>query len=458
MPTVYDRSAPCSLEAERAVLGACVLEQEALGRAAEILRPDDFYDFNNRSTFEVIFSMFAANSRVDLVTLNEELIKRGLHEKLGGQPFLASLIAEVPTTANVTYHAEIVRDKSLRRRLIAAGNEIVRLGYAVDVDTDSALDQSERLVFEVASGSDKTGPRPVRDILGMTFERIQQRYTDSGSDVSGFQSGFPDLDKLTGGFQPGSLNIIAARPSMGKTALALNIAQFGGGGDAVLIFSLEMSGEQLVQRMLGAEAMLNIHAMRTGAMDSEDWGALLAAAESLSKAPIYIDDSSMLTTMDFRARCRRFKARAKSENLGLIVVDYLQLMSVGARGGGWKANSSFDNKQQEVAEISRVLKGVARELECPVLALSQLSRAVEQRTEKKPLLSDLRDSGALEQDADTVMMLYRPDYYDAVNPNADSEALLTLSKNRNGPTDVVQLVFRREITRFFEKKGHYPEG
>jgi replicative DNA helicase len=281
----------------------------------------------------------------------------------------------------------------------------------------------------------------VRDILGVTFAKIQDQYQKSGSDVSGFDSGFADLDSLTGGFQPGSLNIIAARPSMGKTALALNIAQFGGGraGAAVLIFSLEMSSDQLVQRMLGSEAQINIHAMRTGVMGKAEWDELLEAADRLSKSPIYIDDSSMLTTMDFRARCRRFKSRY--ENLGLVVVDYLQLMSFGGR--------NTDNKQQEVAEISRMLKSVARELACPVVALSQLSRAVEQRTEKKPMLSDLRDSGAIEQDADTVSLLYRPDYYDAVNPEMDSEAFLSLSKNRNGPTDEIRLIFKREITRFF---------
>lgn len=439
---VYDRVPPQNAGAERAVLGASLLEQEALNNAVEILSPEDFYDLNHRAAFEIMVDMFGANRPVELVTFSEELMKRGIFEKLGGQPFFASLVAEVPTTANVEYHANIVREKSIRRRLIEAGNQIVRLGYAADIENAMALDEAERAVFEITQNNNKVDVRPVRDILGGTFAKIEEQYRRSGAKVNGFDSGFVDLDVLTGGFQPGSLNIIAARPSMGKTAFALNIAQFGGGrtGDAVLIFSLEMSSEQLVQRMLGSEAQVNVHAMRTGVMGKSEWDDLMNAAGRLAKAPIFIDDSSMLTTMDFRARCRRFKARY--ENLGLIVVDYLQLMSFGGR--------HTDSKQQEVAEISRMLKGVARELECPVVALSQLSRAVEQRTEKKPMLSDLRDSGAIEQDADTVMLLYRPDYYDgAVNPDMDSEAYLILAKNRNGPTNEVRLIFKREITRFF---------
>ncbi|MDR3231668.1 MAG: replicative DNA helicase [Synergistaceae bacterium] len=439
---IYDRVPPQNGTAERAVLGACLLEQEALNVAVEILRPEDFYDLNHRAAFEAMIDMFGASRPVELVTFSEELLKRGLFEKLGGQPFFASLVAEVPTTANVEYHANIVREKSVRRRLIDAGNRIVRLGYTTDIENAMAIDEAERAVFEIAQNNDRVDFRAVREILGGTFAKIEEQYRRSGSKVSGFDSGFVDLDVLTGGFQPGSLNIVAARPSMGKTAFALNIAQFGGGkaGSSILIFSLEMSSDQLVQRMLGSEAQINVHAMRTGMMGKSEWDDLMNAAGRLAKAPIFIDDSSMLTTMDFRARCRRFKARYP--NLGLIIVDYLQLMSFGGR--------STDNRQQEVAEISRMLKGVARELQCPVVALSQLSRAVEQRAEKKPMLSDLRDSGAIEQDADTVMLLYRPDYYEgAVNPDMDSEASLILAKNRNGPTNEVRLIFKREITRFF---------
>ena len=442
--SMYDRVPPQNTGAERAVLGACLLEQEALNNTIDILSPEDFYDLNHRAAFEVMSDMFQANRPVELVTFGEELMKRGLYEKLGGQPFFASIVAEVPTTANVEYHASIVLEKAVRRRLIEAGNQIVRLGYAADVESRMALDEAERAVFEVSQNNNRIEIKSLHEVLAPTFQKIEERYRKKGTDVSGFDSGFSELDRLTGGFQPGSLNIIAARPSMGKTAFVLNIAQFGGGGagDAVLIFSLEMSSEQLVQRMLGAEAQVNISNLHKGLLGGSEWDDLKRAAGRLAKAPIYIDDSSMLTTMDFRARCRRFKAR--HDNLGLVVVDYLQLMSFGGR--------QTENKQQEVAEISRMLKAVARELQCPVIALSQLSRAVEQRADKnkKPMLSDLRDSGAIEQDADTVILLYRDDYYqDDVDPELDVEASIRLAKNRNGQTGEIKLIFQKKITRFF---------
>lgn len=442
---LYDRVPPQNLDAERAVLGACLLEHEALGIALETLRPEDFYDLNHRAAYEVMGEMFNASRPVDLVTIGEELARRGVFDKLGGQPFLAALVAEVPTTANIAFHAGIVREKSVRRRLIDAGSKIVSLAYSSELESAMIVDEAERAVFEVSQRNNRADFRPVSDILGRTFQNIEQRYQESGSDVSGFESSFADLDRLTAGFQPGSLNIIAARPSMGKTAFALNIAQFGGGGSrsAVLIFSLEMSAEQLVQRMLAAQSEVDLQAMNTGTMSKGDWDELQNAAGVLTQRLIFIDDSSMLTTMDFRARCRRFKSRYPS--LGLVIVDYLQLMSFGGR--------QTDNRQQEVSEISRMLKGVARELACPVIALSQLSRETEKRPDKKPMLSDLRDSGAIEQDADTVMFLYRRDYYEETQPGVDSEAQLTLAKNRNGPTDTITLVFQREITRFRSWKG-----
>ena len=444
---IYDRIPPQNLEAERAVLGACLLEHEALGTALETLQPEDFYDLNHRTIYEAMSAMYAASRPVDLVTIKDELDRRGVFDRLGGQPFLAGLVAEVPTTANVGYHAGIVKERSIRRRLIDAGSKIASLAYSSDMEGVMILDEAERIIFELAQNRNRVDFRPVSEILGGTFQKIELRYNQSGSDVSGFESGFADLDNLTAGFQPGSLNIVAARPSMGKTAFALNIAQFGGGGSnaAVLIFSLEMSAEQLVQRMLAAQAEVDIQAMNTGTMGRSDWDELTNAAGVLTRRPIFIDDSSMLTTMDFRARCRRFKSRYP--NLGLIVVDYLQLMSFGGR--------QTDNRQQEVAEISRMLKGVARELECPVIALSQLSRESEKRPTKKPMLSDLRDSGAIEQDADTVMFLYREDYYEETQPGLDSEAQLTLAKNRNGPTNTIRLIFQRNITRFRNSIGNY---
>lgn len=438
---LYDRMPPQNLDAERAALGACLLDREALGTVIEALRPDDFYDLNNRTAYEVITAMYAEDKPIDFLTFSDALTRHGSFERLGGQAFIASLEAAVPTTANAAYHADIVREQAVRRRLIEAGSRIAGLGYSSDMENAMIIDEAERIIFEVSQNNSSVNFRAVSDILGDTFRKLEASYQRSGSDVSGFESGFADLDRLTSGFQPGSLNIIAARPSMGKTAFALNIAQFGGGdaGSAVLIFSLEMSAEQLVQRMLAAQSEVDIHAMNTGTMGRAEWDDLTNAASILSRQPIFIDDSSMLTTMDFRARCRRFKARY--ENLGLVVVDYLQLMSFGGR--------KIDSRQQEVSEISRMLKGVARELQCPVIALSQLSRETEKRPDKKPMLADLRDSGAIEQDADTVMMLYRPDYYEESNPDTDSEAFVNLAKNRNGPTDTVRLIFRRQITRFF---------
>ena len=444
----WDRMPPVSAEAERAALGSCLMDREALETVLEILHPEDFYDLNHRAAFEVIHDMARRERPVDPLTFLEELTRQGKSERLGGQSFLASLVDSVPTTANVEYHARIVLDKAIHRRLISAGNTIVKLGYSEELDLDEALEEAERAVFEIVRKRNATNFRHVGEVLGKTFQQIEEQYNRSDQDVTGFNSGFYELDRLTGGFQPGSLNIVAARPSMGKTAFAINIAQFGGQGAnrPVLIFSLEMGAEQLVQRMLGAEARVNIHDLRNGSFPKSAWEDLADGAGRLAEAPIYIDDSSMLSTMELRARCRRFKSRHK--DLGLVVVDYLQLMS---------ASKRTDSKQQEVAEISRGLKGIARELEAPVIALSQLSRAVEQRTEKKPQLSDLRDSGAIEQDADTVMLLYRPGYYEAGGgaDEEDNRAFIHLAKHRNGPTGEINLVFLREYTRFVNADRPY---
>ena len=436
-----DRMPPFSPEAERSSIGACLMDRDALNAVMEILQPEDFYDLNHRAAFEIIFDMAQRDKPVDPLTFLEELSRQGKNERLGGQAFVASLVDSVTTTANAEYHAGIVRDKAIHRRLISAGNTIVKLGYSEELDMDEVLEEAERAVFEIAQKRNTTNFRHVGEVLGHAFQQIEEQYNRSDKDVAGFQSGFYELDRLLGGFQPGSLNIVAARPSMGKTAFAVNIAQFGGQGreQPVLIFSLEMGAEQLVQRMLGAEARINVHDLRNGSFPKSAWESLAEAAGRLAESPIYIDDSSMLSTLEFRARCRRFKSRHK--DLGLVVLDYLQLMN---------SSRKIENKQQEVAEISRALKGVARELEVPVIALSQLSRAVEQRNEKKPQLSDLRDSGAIEQDADTVILMYRPGYYDSAAPGEqeDSRAFINVAKHRNGPTGEIALVFLREYTRF----------
>lgn len=437
MALPLDRIPPHNLEAERAVLGSCLLSQDALIVAVEGLSPADFYDMRYKQAFEMVSDMVRKGKPVDPLTFLEEANRREVADRLGGQAFVAELIDAVPTTANVEYHVQIVRDKAIHRRLIQAGGEIAKLGYAEDKELDEVLDEAERTLFEVTQRGSGVSFRHVGAILSSTFQEIEARFHQGGH-ITGAPSGFIDLDRLTGGFQPGSFNIIAARPSMGKTALALGLAMHTAleVGSPVLVFSLEMSAEQLVQRMLGAEARVNIHDLRTGAFADEAWDDLAEAAGRLSQSPIYIDDSSLLSTMDLRARCRRFKA--KFPDLGLVVVDYLQLMSLHRR---------IESKQQEVAEISRALKGIARELNIPILALSQLSRAVEARQDKRPQLSDLRDSGAIEQDADLVMLLYRPGYYSSV-PEDESMAELIIAKHRNGPTGVVRLIFLKEYTRF----------
>ncbi len=446
---LFDRVPPHNLEAERALLGSCLLDREALLEATDRLQPEDFYDLSHRAAFELIADMARKDRAVDPVTFWEEGTKRGVLERLGGQPFIASLVDAVATTANAETYARIVRDKSVHRSLLAAGNEIVKLGFAEDRELEEILDEAERLVFEIATTGAGGNLQPISKILGGTFERIEQRFHE-GRIVTGVPTGFADFDRMTGGFQPGTLNIVAARPSMGKTALALTIAQYAAQekGIPVLVFSLEMGAEQLVERMLGAEARVNIHDLRTGNFPEKAWDALADAAGRLSRSPIFIDDSSLLTTSDLRARVRRFFARRKELQGGMIVVDYLQLMS-------WSRKT--DSKQQEVAEISRALKGVAREFDVPVIALSQLSRAVEARTDKKPQLSDLRDSGAIEQDADLVCLLYRPGYYEPKGPGGetDPQAEVIVAKHRNGPTGSVELVFLPEFARFVGRDRGY---
>ena len=440
---VFDRLPPSNLEAERAVLGSCLLDRDALVDVTELLSPDDFYDLNYRDVYNVILEMTQRSKPVDMLTLSAELSDRGLLEKLGGQSFLAAIVDSTPTAANAEYHARIVRDKAVRRRLISAGNAITRMGYEEGKDLSELLEDAERLVFEVSKTRNESNFKSLAEVMKPTFDKIQEAFAREDNSLTGIDTGFIDFNKVTRGLQRGALNIIAARPSMGKTALAMNIARNVAVKTKlpVLVFSLEMGAEQLAMRLLGAEARMNLQDLINGTFANNDWRTLQEAASTLIESPLYIDDSSILTTVEMKARSRRFKA--KHGELGLIVVDYLQLMS---------SSRTMDNKQNEVAEISRGLKAIARELDVPVIALSQLSRAVESRNEKTPQLSDLRDSGAIEQDADLVGLLYRDSYYakdqDARN---DSSASLDIAKNRNGPTDKVPLVFLREYTRFEDK-------
>ncbi|MBQ7152273.1 MAG: replicative DNA helicase [Synergistaceae bacterium] len=444
---------PSNPEAERAVIGAAILSKEALGSAIEILKPDDFADANNRMAFEVLLEMYSSNVAVDLVTFSEALKARGIFERLGGQPYFAELVSVLTTTANVGYHADIIREHAVRRRLIDAGEKIIALSQRTDKTTKDIIEEIERLIYEASQNKSSSEFRHVRELIAPTFVHIEDNYKNQGAKTSGYPTGFYDIDNYTGGLQNGSLIIIAARPSMGKTAFALNIAQFGGTEKnlPVLIFSLEMPADQLVLRMLAAESEQNLSELNKGDFKTDTFEAVRKACDVVARKNIYINDDSNLTAIDFRTRCRRFKTQ--HPDLGLIIVDYLQLMSVGGPGG------RTDGRQQEVADISRMLKGVARELNCPVIALSQLSRAAEQRNEKKPMLSDLRDSGAIEQDADIVMLMFREDYYKTGEPEEEqsNKAEIRIAKNRNGSTGTVQLDFWRECTRFVNPGTNPPK-
>lgn len=434
---------PKNLEAERAVLGACIFSKEALGDVIEVLKPDDFYDYNNKIAYEALVDMYLRDAPIDFVTVSSELTARGIFDQLGGQPFLAELITRITTTANVIYHAELVKENAIRRRLIDAGDKLIKLSYQDDKSTKETIEEIEKLISDAVQNKNSSDFRHVKDLLGSIVIGLEGRLKNPGEKITRYYSKFTDLDMYIGGFQPGSLNIIAARPSMGKTAFALNIAQFGGDDELnlpILIFSIEMPAEQLIFRMLSAESRVELSSITQGTFNTSDFKRVKEAAEIISSKNIYINDDSTLSAIDFRTKCRRFKT--KNQNVGLIIVDYLQLMSSGTE--------RTEGRQQEVSDISRMLKAVARELNCPVIALSQLSRATEMRTEKKPQLSDLRDSGAIEQDADTVMLMFREDYYSDNENNSlqNSEASIRVAKNRNGSTGTFKLIFEREFTKF----------
>ncbi|MGI6076258.1 MAG: replicative DNA helicase [Pyramidobacter sp.] len=444
---IFDRLPPSNLDAERAVLGSCILDREVSLNLSEVLQPDDFYDLNYRDVFNVIADMVKAGRPVDQLTFIDELKKRGLFDKLGGQAFIAAIVDSVPTSANAEYHARIVRDKAIHRRLINAGNAIVRMGYDESRELSELLEDAERLIFEVSRTRNEANFKSMRDVMKTAIQNIEDAFKSENDGITGISCGFTEIDRLTSGLQRGALNIIAARPSMGKTALAMNIARNVAVRQKlpVLVFSLEMSAEQLATRLLGAESRMNIQELVNGSFAERDWKPLQVAASVLIESPLYIDDSSVLTPIELKARSRRFKA--KFGELGLIVVDYLQLMT---------PSRSTDNKANDVAEISRSLKAVARELDVPVIALSQLSRNVENRDNKTPQLSDLRDSGAIEQDADLVGMIYRPSYYAKDEEGRqDNSASVNIAKNRSGPTGEAHLVFLREYTRFEDRDSRF---
>ena len=442
---IEERVPPQNIEAEQAVLGAMLIDKEAIAKASEILTSNDFYREAHRVIFNAMLELYNKNEAVDMVTVTEILKRDNKLEDIGGIAYITSLANVVLTAANVKYHADIVAEKSVLRQLVRVSTEIAAMGYEASDDVGTLLDTAESRILEISNRKKKSDFTPINDILMESVQSIEKLLNNKGG-LTGIPSGFNDLDKLTSGLHPSDFIILAARPSMGKTALALNIVQnvalrahkkVGGVPRSVAFFSLEMSKEQLVNRMLCAEAGIDSQRLRIGEMGDKDWDALWVACDAMSKAKIYIDDTAGITAMDMRSRARRLKAE---HGLDLIVVDYLQLMQ-----GSGKRNNSGD-RQQEVSEISRSLKALARELDVPVLALSQLSRGVEARQVKRPMLSDLRESGSLEQDADIVAFLYREDYYNPETENKHTE--LIIAKHRNGPVDTVNLFFQKQFTKF----------
>lgn len=445
----FDRVPPQNIEAEQAVLGAILLENEALMTAMERAKPEDFYKQTHQKIFLAMIELAEENEPIDLVTVTSKLNDKQELEQVGGVRYLTELANAVPTAANIEYYAGIVEEKALLRRLIRTATEIVSNGYGAADDVSQLLNDAEQRIMEISNRRLDSGFVAVKDVLMEVFERVEFLHNHKGAET-GIASGFTDLDQMTSGFQRSDLIIVAARPSVGKTAFALNIAQNVGirTDETVAIFSLEMGAAQLVQRMLCAESNVDASRLRTGQLEPEDWEKLTMAIGTLSEANIFIDDSPSLTVMEIRSKCRRLK---REHGLGMVVIDYLQLIH--GRGNS-------DNRQQEVSEISRTLKAIARELDVPVIALSQLSRGVEQRQDKRPMMSDLRESGSIEQDADIVAFLYRDDYYDQESEKKNIIEII-ISKQRNGPVGTVELVFLKNYNKFVNlDRSHaaMPEG
>jgi replicative DNA helicase len=434
---------PQNLEAEESVLGAMMLAPGAIGAVSEVLSASDFYRESHGTIYRAALDLYSHGEPVDAITLADKLEERGELEQVGGRSRIHELAALVPATANAGHYARIVRDMSMLRGLISAGGSIQRLGWERPGETTELVDRAEQIVFELAQERVTSEFSHIETLLKDSFERITLLY-EAGAELTGCPSGFRDLDKLTSGFQPGNLIVVAARPSMGKSALALcmaaNLAVRH--ETPVALFTLEMSKTEVTQRLMCSEAKVESQRLRTGKLLQDDWPRLTAACDKLAKAPIYVDDTASVTMMEIRSKCRRLKSR--EPNLGLIIVDYLQLMTSGG---------TAENRVQEVSQISRALKILARDLDVPILALSQLSRAVEQRHDKRPILSDLRESGSIEQDADLVAFIYRDEYYNPEETDQQGLAEVILAKHRNGPTDAVKLSFLKRYAKFADLAG-----
>lgn len=433
-----DRLPPQNLEAEQSILGAVLIDNNALPRAIEIIDADDFYKLSHRKIFLAMTELFDKNEPIDLITLTDYLKKKDELEAVGGTAYLSSLVNAIPTAANVKYHSNILRERALLRGLLKSANDIAGKVYENNLDAEDLVDYAEKSIFDISDKRVKASFVSLKEVIKDSFEMIEHLY-DKKETVTGVPSGFKDLDDLTTGFQKGDLIVVGGRPSMGKTAFTLNVAQHVGleMREPVAIFSLEMSKEQLALRMLCSEAMVNSNSIRKGFIKKEDWHKLTSAASNLTGAPIFIDDSSAITVLELRAKARRLKME---HGLSLVIVDYLQLM---------KGKGSFERREQEISDISRSLKGLAKELRVPVIAVSQLNRSVESRRPPKPMLADLRESGAIEQDADVILFLYRDEVYNKDNPGNKGKAEVDIAKQRNGPAGVtVHLAYLSQCTRF----------
>ena len=440
-----ERTLPHNLEAERSVLGAILVHNDAFNFAAQVIEPADFYRDAHRRIFDKMISLNERNHAIDFVTLKEELARAGELDDVGGPAYIASLVDGVPRATNVEYYSRIVKEKATLRNLIYAANKILTNAYEADQESDLILDEAESAIFAVADDRLKAGFVPMKDLVKESFPKIEQLFEQKRL-ITGVPTGFEDLDEMTRGLQGGDLIIIAARPSMGKTSLVLNIAQHVGTRTdmTVGIFSLEMSKEQLTERLLTEQAQIDAQRLHRGLLSEAEYDRVSNALGPLGEAAIFIDDTPAMDELTLQLKARQAKMR---HNIDLIVVDYLQLMHGRSRGD--------DNRVQEVSSISRALKGLARELRIPVIAISQLSRAPEQRPDKRPILSDLRESGSIEQDSDVVVFLFRPEYYKSEERPGIAEVII--AKHRNGPTGTIELKFRRDHTRFYNLETRRPE-
>lgn len=436
----YERIPPHSDDAEKSVLGSVLLDKDALYEVLEIVKPEDFYSEMHREIYTAVIELYRKSQPVDILTVSEELKKRKSLEMTGGRAYIALLSTAVPSTSNAGEYAKIVAEKAILRRLIGTASEIIEKGYQEKMDSSEVLDFAERGIFEIAQSRQKKDFALIKDVLWSNIATIDEMSKLEGN-LTGLTTGFIDLDARTSGLQRSDLIMLAARPSMGKTAFALNIAQHAAikSKAKVLIFSLEMSREQLGLRMLSMESRIEMQKLKTGNLERRDWDQIHIALDTLSRTSIYIDDTPGITAMEIKNKCRRLKAE---KGLDLIVIDYLQLMSYEGRA---------ESRQQEITALSRFLKQLAREMDCPVVVLSQLSRAPEQRNDHRPILSDLRESGSIEQDADIVMFLYRDEYYNPETTDRPNICEVNIAKQRSGPTGSIELTWLGKYTRFVDK-------